>query len=405
MNETSLERKIVAAALKNRESFVRIVGASDVDTAFTPYAGLLLKLAGNFYERDSLATQVDREVLEGWIEAKTTAKNQELYKMYLAEAMSMDVSAINVADLVVETKRKNIGAKLAAILLDENADQARIGELLTQYEELDLLSGDEEEEDINEVSIEDMLTKAQDSVGTIKLLPKALDDAVKGRTKRGHHIVVFARPEVGKTATVITLICGFAWQGLRVIHFGNEEPTEDTRLRTLCCLTGWTEEQCIADPKGAVDLAEKRGWRNIRFIPLSPGTPREIDEYVRKYAPDVIICDQIRNLNVGAETRVNQLEMAATAMRNIGKRRNVLSISVTQAGDSADGKLVLDMGDVDFSNTGIPATADLMIGVGMNKQYESDGLRCYSLCKNKIGAIHIFFPVRFRPEISRMENT
>jgi hypothetical protein len=75
---------------------------------------------------------------------------------------------------------------------------------------------------------------------------------------------------------------------------------------------------------------------------------------------------------------------------------------VTQAGDSARGKAVLDDGDIDSSNTGIPGAADVLIGIGMTEQLESAGLRMLSLCKNKASFVHGHFTVRVCPDTGRM---
>ena len=83
---------------------------------------------------------------------------------------------------------------------------------------------------------------------------------------------------------------------------------------------------------------------------------------------------------------------------------NVLAISVTQAGDSADNKAVLDMGDVDYSNTGIPAQADVMIGVGVTAELEAENRRMFSLPKNKISGDHSSFPVNVLPHLSRVTS-
>jgi hypothetical protein len=72
-------------------------------------------------------------------------------------------------------------------------------------------------------------------------------------------------------------------------------------------------------------------------------------------------------------------------MRNIGKKHGVLVVSITQAGDSATDKCILDQGDVDGSNTGIPSQMDVMIGVGLNEEYERSSMRHLSLSKNKLG--------------------
>lgn len=47
------------------------------------------------------------------------------------------------------------------------------------------------------------------------------------------------------------------------------------------------------------------------------------------------------------------LEESAKALRDIGGRYGAVSIGVTQAGDSADGKALLQQGDIDGSNTGM----------------------------------------------------
>ena len=95
-----------------------------------------------------------------------------------------------------------------------------------------------------------------------------------------------------------------------------------------------------------------------------------------------------------SESRTNQLEAAATFARNMAIKHKMVSISATQAGDSARNKAILDMGDVDYSNTGIPAQADLMIGIGGTEEQESSGIRVLSLCKNKITGQHDNWPVR-----------
>lgn len=399
----SLERKIVAAALSSRSAHDRIAAAAGSEDNYSPYTGFLLKLIEKYYERDKDAVRVDASIIEEQIKAAMPGKNTEIYTTHLKECMAQDVSAINVADLVVDAKRKSVGNLLASALLDSKAAD-KVSPLIEQYTDLDVKDEDEKEEDYSNISVANVVEDATDKEGLIKLLPAALDRACKGKTKAGHHIVLFARPETGKTALTLTVAWGLCLQSLPVILFGNEEPVRDTILRAQCCFTGMTEEQIIADPAKAQGLLDKRGWKYLRFIPLSPGTPKQIEMYVKRYKPAAFVVDQIRNLNVGAETRVNQLEMAATAVRNIAKRHGALGISVTQAGDSANNKLFLEMGDVDFSNTGIPATADLMVGLGVNADYEAQGMRGISCPKNKIGGVHMTFPVKIRTDISRLED-
>jgi hypothetical protein len=77
-------------------------------------------------------------------------------------------------------------------------------------------------------------------------------------------------------------------------------------------------------------------------------------------------------------------------------------VSVTQAGDSASDKSVLDLGDVDYSNTGIPGQADVMIGIGANKNQRDAGEIVISLPKNKVSGRHEYFACYTDPSLSKI---
>lgn len=203
------------------------------------------------------------------------------------------------------------------------------------------------------------------------------------------------------TGLILTMACGFARQGAVGIIFNNEERITRLRLRALSCATGMTASEIRANPQAAKDIAEQVGYHNIIFVSMSPGSPRQIEALVERYKPKWIIVDQLRHLAVNSDTRTNQLEAAANAIRNIGKKYDTITIDVTQAGDSAQGKAVLDMGDVDSSNTGIPGACDVLLGIGATDQQVAQGIRVLSLSKNKIGGVHDSFPVRFNPQISK----
>jgi hypothetical protein len=184
------------------------------------------------------------------------------------------------------------------------------------------------------------------------------------------------------------------------LYIGNEEPTEDTRIRVISRLTGRIRAEIEADPEGTWDMLQGTGYERFLTVDLAPGTQRQMDQLMSTEKPDVLLIDQLRNVNMKEENYVVKLEKAATAARNLGKKHNALVISVTQAGDSASGKAILDMGDVDFSNTGIPAQADVMIGIGATREDEAMGRRVLSLCKNKRSGRHDAIPVNVNTQTS-----
>ena len=147
-----------------------------------------------------------------------------------------------------------------------------------------------------------------------------------------------------------------------------------------------TQDEILANKKLAQRLVKERGIDNLTIRDINPGTIGQISGMVRTLKPDFVVVNQIRNLAIGGVSSMTEkLERAAIGMRNLCKKENILMISVTQAGDSASNKLVLEQSDVDSSKTGLPSACDLMIGVGVNQEYEDSNMRCLSTPKNKIG--------------------
>lgn len=400
----SVGTKMLSASLRSREAYTLLMEHGDIK-ACTPDVEWLMKMIGVYYENDSEAAKIDQELFEEQVSRKFPSEAKAEYVLHISkEAFALDFSVPNYLALSLESRRAALGNKLAIALSGSDRDDGKIEELMAEYAALSSGTDNADEGEVyHNITVEDSLNTVLNKEGRIFLAPKVLNEETGGAMP-GHHIVVFARPEVGKTALTCTLMRGFAHQRLPGIFFGNEEPVLITAARVQSAITGMTADEMAAQPDKAAALLAERGWDSIRFIPITPGTPAQIEKYVKRYNAKWFIVDQLRHLNVKADTRTNQLENAANAVRHIGLRNGALSISVTQAGDSAENKLRLTQGDVDSSNTGIPGSADLMIGIGMNQEYEDQGMRVLSLCKNKLSGRHTFFPTKISTQLSRLEN-
>lgn len=398
----SFEYKLLAACIHSRDAFVKLEDNLE-DRIETPMAELILKLCKRYYTNDASAQRVDIDFLTEHISTMyDSQKKVDAVIETVKEINALDVSSINIVDLILAQQRKNKAHELAIALTN---DSENIREMIEKFNGL---LDKQESVDVSEVycgvTAEETIASVLDERALIKLPTKALNEKLDGGCQLGHHVVVFARPETGKTAFCTSVEYAMACQELSGIYFGNEDPIKQLILRSQTCFSGMSKEQIKANPAELNKRLNARNWKSVKFIPLHPGNPYEITKYVKMYKPKWVIVDQIRNLNVKADTRVNQMEAAATFMRNLAGQYNLLAFSVTQAGDSADNKLALSMGDIDFSNTGIPAQADLMIGIGVNEAQEKQGLRTLSLPKNKISGKHDHFAVRINPQLSRIED-
>ena len=399
------ERTVLAACLRSREAFDKIydhIGDSD----FTEQGKLVVNAMRDYYARDKDATRIDAELLGREISRGiANPKHRRVFEGMVSDIAALEVSPANVVHDLIAIKRETAGARLS-VALATGEDINTVRKLVAEFEKwCDAESLAEQTEEIAQgLAVAELVASHFSEAGLIRLLPSGLNDRLDGGLRKGHHVVVFARPEMGKTLFVVNMMAGFLRDGHKVLYVGNEDPLPDIIMRVICRITGMTSEQVRADPDTADARAREVGYDNLVLASLAPGTPREIEGLVLDYGPDVLVVDQMRNLHVHEESRVTQLEKSATAMRNLGKRHNVLVVSVTQAGDSASGKGVLDMGDVDFSNTGIPAQADVMVGIGATQQDEAAGRRIISLPKNKRSGRHDYFPVLIDAQTSRIRS-
>ncbi len=399
------ERAVLAACLVDRRAFDAI-GDHIQESDLTEQGRVVLSAIEDYYERDAKATRVDAEILVRDISRGIpNPKHQRVFEQLVTGLNGMEVSPENVVHDFIGMRRDSVGNKLS-VALASGADTTEIRTLIDEYEkwsEAERLA-DDEEMVVRGANIRELVSAHFHQENLIRILPSSLNGRLDGGMRRGHHVLVFARPEVGKTLFVINMMSGFLRDGHTVLYVGNEDPLPDIVMRVITRLTGMTAQEVQADPDKADELARQVGYDNLILASLCPGTPKEIEALVAEYKPDVVVVDQLRNLHLSEDNRVIQLEKAATAMRNLGKKHSLLVVSVTQAGDSASGKGVLDMGDVDFSNTGIQGQADLMVGIGMTQQDESGGRRTISLSKNKRTGRHDFFPVHIDPQLNRIRS-
>lgn len=373
-------RKILAACIDSREFYDR---ARQYISPSDSVSTHILRGIDDYYKNDKICVDINYETLLSLLKLNHASKKaQDALEIELKLVYEEDVGSLdNIQNFILRTKELHLSRQLSEALAQNNRDPNRIADLISQY--TNLSSSQDEGTLYNNVDIDSLAEEY--SAGGMFFGPPELRARLGYGARRGHHILIFARPEDGKSLLAISIACDLAKQGLKVLFVENEDPHKTTILRIVSCLTGMTDDQIIADRPRARALAMQNGYGNIYLADLAPGTLGQIDAYVRRLEPDVVITNQLRNLAVRADTRTGMLEAASSGLRNIGKDRNALMVSVTQAGDSASDKRFLEMGDVDFSNTGVQAAVDMMIGVGADEQLRQNSMRGLSFPKNKIG--------------------
>jgi hypothetical protein len=402
-----MELDILSALLASREAHDSITKYIE-PKSYTREFQYLLRYISEYYARDNEANAVRLSVILEQIKAtvdndKHIARFQEM----LERAVGTTTSIENTEAVILLAKKRELEIELASALAEGETDD--VDDLLERYQSVRAATTIEElesegEQVLENINVADVLAARADRSNLLPLFPRTINDHVDGGVERGDNIVLFGPTEIGKSLLSIHNACGWANMGKRVLYMINEDRIDRIATRIASNLTGMTRADMERYPEKATELAKQRGIDNIILVQITPGSKRSIDHLLEKYKPDAAILDQMRNVDVGGgknANRVVQLEDIANFTRNMGKKHGVTMLNVTQAGDSARVKRFLDTGDVDFSNVGIPAQADLMIGFGADEEMIRRNERGISLCKNKISGDHATIIIGINPFLSR----
>lgn len=222
----------------------------------------------------------------------------------------------------------------------------------------------------------------------------------------GEFTIIFARPEVGKTASWVHFVCGpegFAWQGANVHIIVNEEPSIRTMLRCISSSSGMTREEIRTTPAKAASEWNKIR-QNVTMVDDVDMSMDRLNAYTKKHRPDILIIDQLDKVSVsGAFARKDEmLGETYQRAREIGKRWDCSVIGLTQASADAEGKTQLHYSMMAESKTSKAAEADLIIGVGRQFEKLEDPLRFFTLSKNKISGRHATVHGMLNEQTSRL---
>ncbi len=387
---------MLAAVAQERAHFDALSGA-DIDEYLSDKGKAILEEIADYYATDAATNSVDLELLGNRL-ARKYPKHEQLFRTVIS-SFAEPVSGVNILLEVVALKREALKEKLIAALA--GGKEQYIDTLMAEWQAASLSVGGSEVSSVfNGVSLDELLTKTSEA-DRLLVEPVDMGNQLAGGPLRGHNTIIFARPDVGKTACALTIAASALRQEKRVLYCGNEDPAEVMIERLISNLTNVPLNRLHLDPQRIMSVADSRGYQSFFFVEMYPGSAAEIERHVQQVEPDVLIVDQLRNLKDKDTNRVIQLDTVARELRNLGKKYRLYNFALTQAGDSAENKLYLEMGDVDFSNTGIPGAADCMIGIGATREYIAQGHRMLSFPKNKIGGVSGREPVRVTLDATR----
>lgn len=205
----------------------------------------------------------------------------------------------------------------------------------------------------------------------------------------GNFIIVFGRPESGKTGWAAYETAGWIMNGLKVAYFGNEEPAFRTYLRIVCSALEVDVDHLRANKKEA-EKSFALYSDNLSMFDCVGLSIDFIDLWAKEHKPDIIVCDQLDKVTIKQRYARTDEELGAkyNMAREIAKRRGCVFMGVTQASADGEGLAQIDFSMMAGSKTAKAAEADLVIGIGHNSSIHDNFVRQLNVSKNKINGWH-----------------
>ena len=355
-------------------------------------------------EKDLSINEVSTLHMEVYNPASTRAK-RENFDTLVGEIKQLELPNEKIANNIIRSLFKRRIAQNIAQLASNiyNGQEADFSEIKKQ---LDTSFDDDDGDEYEYVTdnINNLIEKLKDNTKwKFNLAP--LKEAVNG-IGEGNLVIVFARPEAGKTAFWVNLVAGidgFAAQGAKVCALINEEPAIRTQMRLINAHTGLTMDEIRADTQEAnKKWAEVR--QNIHILDTVDWSLDDVDDFVQKEKPDILVIDQLDKVGVtGNFARTDEkLRAIYTGAREVAKRNDCCVIAISQASADGQGKFDLTFDMMEGSKTGKAAEADVIIGVGHRDKMDTDErVRSLAISKNKITGWHGLKNCIIIPELSR----
>lgn len=410
--ETGNLRLYILRTLLTKEKYDKLKSEIDI-SIFQNGAREIYKTISNIYKDNPNITQINFSDLKlayfnTYYPNTSYASQKNIHELIDSLERQEEPSDDVVATALKSMYRIKKADELARICLDISNNPSSTS--LKQVEKFMANVDEEQTQQESEAVTKDVdkIVEALQEQGEFKFNLNSLQRATNG-IGRGNFMIVFARPDVGKTAFWVSLVAspnGFAWQEKKVSIFANEEPAIRTQMRLLNASTGLQRGNIL---NGSRDLAKQK-WSTISpyidNFDCVGKTMDDLDEYCSTNDVDILIIDQLDKINVTGKYNATheKLREVYTQSRELAKRHNILVIGMSQASAEAQGRSRVTFSTMENSKTGKAAEADIILGIGKEDEVENyleDCVRFVTLSKNKLTGDHAEFEVILRPTISR----
>lgn len=237
-----------------------------------------------------------------------------------------------------------------------------------------------------------------------------------GSLRKGDFVVVFARPETGKTTflaseTTYMASCLKDDEG-PILWINNEEQGDKVMLRCYQAALNLTTPELARDIEANKIKFIELVKHKIKIIDKAHISKNEVESLTNKWQPSLIVIDQIDKVK-GFNNDRKDLELGDIYIwaRELAKQ-NCPVIGICQADGTGEGVKALTMSHVSNAKTSKQAEADLIVGIGKSHSKDEEFIRYFNISKNKLfgdddtdpSRKHDFWEVEIDPQHARYKD-
>jgi replicative DNA helicase len=395
-------------------------------------------LSYDFYEqnKEKLSKQLFEDDIRELYEVITEAHEKYQHNLSCEELLSLwklnnpvatKADRHNMKDLVEDIEEASVISPDIAKDSIEHLWRRSVGKRLASYgleisegnddafrQALELIERNSEgymPDDLGEpttLNITEILAEEEEE-GLLEFNLSSLHRKIPGITRRKFGII-FATPETGKTAFVLSLALGpggYIDQGHKVLIIGNEESTKDTIKRAYGTALGYTKERVAEDREQAELIFNAKMQGSLVIYDAQDWDIEKVEAALAKHKPAAVFIDQLDKISVrgsynATHERLGEIYRRA---RESAKRHNCVIWGVSQASNDATGKTRVTYDMMAGSKISKAAEADIIIGLGKHSgssdDAEEDPTRFITVSKNKINGWHNTIICNLHGEVSR----
>lgn len=400
-----VELSIVKLLLKHDEwlKFSKHIDASD----FPESLQLVYRVLDTYHKSNTDKKDINEHDLANLFFSNKIA-DKEFYYALFDNLKSYDCQSDTVYQLIKSLKQTKLLRSLSLQSYEVAEGRKKFEDLqslLQSIAELDNSSPEEVEDEFVNTSLQHIAAEMDANPGLLWRLPSLNSEL--GPLRKGTFIVVFARPETGKTSLLADQVSYFATQcgtDDKILWFNNEQEGGQVVLYNYRASLGLPLEVILSNPAKYEKEYKELTKDSIKVKDSASIHYRDVERLCKTHKPKLVVIDQIDKLKGFAADR-EDLVLGAIYIwaREIAKMYCPV-IGVCQAGATGENKKWLTMDDMNNSKTSKAAECDAILGIGKIQDEAWDKVRFFHLSKNKLTGKHSKWEVRFNQFISRYED-